>query len=299
MNAAKGFNKSLPDELMSWTQVDSPILEDLLMNDTIDSGVFVQNYDETRSSSRFSNGFSFNSTSTYQGNDFIDTYQFPPTTWSSGEISGNDNNANTNCRYVDNPFAFGMPWEKSQATPPENTRSAFSSTSSSASSLSSQINSGFQDLAISSAAPSSSPIDSGFQDFSASSYPPVFQGMEDLPDSAPVWTPSESESQPPIEFVNFMKAYHTWMRYKQRNSPNVPCIPAIPTPLHSQEDRGCALCKKNRKPQSFYSTHVLKDNNGVVICPVLREFTCPKCGATGDRAHTLRHCPIARKENHI
>ncbi|XP_062593699.1 nanos homolog 1-like [Saccostrea cucullata] len=285
---------------MRWPQVDTPILEDLLMNDTLDTGIFVQNHEERRSSSQLSNGFSVNSTPAYQGKDFSYSYQFPPTTWSSGEVSGNHSNTTASCRYVDNPFAFGMPWEKSPAAPPDIMRSAFSSTSSSASSSSlPQINSGFQDLTISSAASSSSPIDSGFQDFSASAYPPVFQEMEDLPDSAPMWTPSESESQPPVEFVNFMKAYHTWMRYKQRNFPNAPRTPTIPTPFHSQEDRGCALCKKNRKPQSFYSTHVLKDNNGVVICPVLREFTCPKCGATGDRAHTLRHCPIARKENHI
>ncbi|XP_060584089.1 uncharacterized protein LOC132740241 [Ruditapes philippinarum] len=57
------------------------------------------------------------------------------------------------------------------------------------------------------------------------------------------------------------------------------------------EGKFCAFCKRNRERREFYTTHVVKDSWGKVICPILRKYTCPICGATGDGAHTLRHCP--------
>lgn len=61
------------------------------------------------------------------------------------------------------------------------------------------------------------------------------------------------------------------------------------------EGKFCAFCRKNKERREFYTTHVVKDSWGKVICPVLRKYICPVCGATGDEAHTISHCPARFK----
>ncbi|KAG8143598.1 hypothetical protein E2320_000800 [Naja naja] len=53
----------------------------------------------------------------------------------------------------------------------------------------------------------------------------------------------------------------------------------------------CNLCKHNGESKKVYSSHALKRADGVVVCPILRNYTCPLCGATADKAHTLKYCP--------
>lgn len=57
----------------------------------------------------------------------------------------------------------------------------------------------------------------------------------------------------------------------------------------------CSFCKKNGERPNIYNSHQLHctDSNGrrVVECFVLRSVRCPLCGATGDDAHTISHCP--------
>ncbi|XP_054009331.1 uncharacterized protein LOC128892806 [Hylaeus anthracinus] len=53
----------------------------------------------------------------------------------------------------------------------------------------------------------------------------------------------------------------------------------------------CVFCRNNGEEETYYREHLLKDVDGRVRCPVLRAYTCPICGATGDEAHTIKYCP--------
>lgn len=57
----------------------------------------------------------------------------------------------------------------------------------------------------------------------------------------------------------------------------------------------CAFCKRNGEAKHVWSGHSLRDAGGRVLCPVLRSYVCPQCGATQDRAHTRRFCPLTHR----
>lgn len=50
----------------------------------------------------------------------------------------------------------------------------------------------------------------------------------------------------------------------------------------------CVFCKNNNEQPQVYQSHVLKDSEGRITCPILRKYTCPICGVKGDEAHTIR-----------
>ncbi|XP_042875553.1 uncharacterized protein LOC122255497 isoform X2 [Penaeus japonicus] len=57
----------------------------------------------------------------------------------------------------------------------------------------------------------------------------------------------------------------------------------------------CGFCKSNGAMAKNFLSHPLRNDYGKLVCPVLRSYTCPNCGATGDTAHTSSYCPSKRQ----
>ena len=66
--------------------------------------------------------------------------------------------------------------------------------------------------------------------------------------------------------------------------------------LMSKKEIYCAFCKNNGEASFIFTSHKLKDDNDRILCPILREYECPNCHASGDHAHTLKYCPLSSTE---
>lgn len=53
----------------------------------------------------------------------------------------------------------------------------------------------------------------------------------------------------------------------------------------------CSYCRKIGGHRFLYEDHQLKNEDGKILCPILKEDGCFLCDATGDKVHLPKECP--------
>jgi len=84
---------------------------------------------------------------------------------------------------------------------------------------------------------------------------------------------SNNDNRDPVEHHNFEPT----------------CLGILSSKMDPIKRPECAFCKRNNAKDYF---HLLKDELGGVVCPILSAFTCKMCAATGRNAHTHKYCPV-------
>ncbi|KAM6427520.1 nanos homolog 2 [Liasis olivaceus] len=111
---------------------------------------------------------------------------------------------------------------------------------------------------------------------------------------SPQWDPLESSASP-VPCKDPSKATVHWANGSGSSGTNGSGNGTDGGDLQPTQPTGrgiCNFCKHNGESKNVYSSHPLKRADGVVVCPILRNYMCPLCGATADKAHTLKYCPL-------
>jgi hypothetical protein len=54
----------------------------------------------------------------------------------------------------------------------------------------------------------------------------------------------------------------------------------------------CSFCQNNGECEYIWRSHSIKDLFGKITCPLLMAYTCPICGESGEKAHTITYCKM-------
>ena len=67
----------------------------------------------------------------------------------------------------------------------------------------------------------------------------------------------------------------------------------------SGRSKMCTFCKSNGESEQIFMSHSLKNSLNKITCPVLMQYTCVECGASGENTHTIKYCPVMQKKLRI